>query len=355
MTLKKITGEVKKNKLTLKLLAFGLGLAAVAVIFMHNGGTFTPVPTAYADSDCVDNATVTVLTALPATMTPGQVATTTVRVTNTGNTSWYNGFVYQFTQRSGLSISPVQGWLPYVMPAGSTVDWSFNVTAPAAPGVYVLQMQMIHFAGNDYIKTAGGTCPPPASDSSFGTYHMQGFTVPAGPSPTCSGMTSPITWMVGNTGNWTVSATGVANATTVTIYGWSEAGSGPYGQGDLQAYNATNAGGGTWTVTVPYSNHPDLGTIDFQAYMAAPGYAMVYCGTYSITRYNSGTINVTSNVASNWSLGCPIFNPAASFSSASNITSGTYTSKPSCNWTLVPANLPGYSYSITPSATQTLP
>ncbi len=136
----------------------------------------------YPPSGCNDNATASVISPIPSTLTPGQQVPFTIRVADTGNTRWYHGSYYQFLQRSGLSISPTYGHLPYGVYPGDSLNWGFTLTAPSAPGVYSLLMQMIHRAGADYIKANGTRCAPPASDTYFGQQSVQTFTVvPAQP------------------------------------------------------------------------------------------------------------------------------------------------------------------------------
>ncbi len=60
---------------------------------------------------------------------------------------------------------------------------SFNVTAPAIPGGYNLQMQMWHTAGSQYILPTGGTCAAPGSNTLFGQIGSIGFTVTSGGNP----------------------------------------------------------------------------------------------------------------------------------------------------------------------------
>ncbi len=139
-----------------------------------------------APGGCVDDSSVTVIDGLPATMTPGQVDSIVIRVGDTGNTRWYHGDAYRFIQQSGLTIlstAPATvaglnyGHLPSGMYPGDTVDWTFNVTAPAAGGSYALNMRMRHTAGWVYGRPSDPDCAAPAADIFFGATLNIPFTV----------------------------------------------------------------------------------------------------------------------------------------------------------------------------------
>ena len=131
-------------------------------------------------TSCTDDSLVTVTQPLPATMTPGQTASFIIRAKDTGNSRWYHGSVYKLLKKSGnlniISTAPSSvagvdyGHIPLGSDPFDYIDWTFKVTAPSVFGDYIANLQMLHttYAGAEYIKTDGSTCPGPSSDTYFG-------------------------------------------------------------------------------------------------------------------------------------------------------------------------------------------
>ncbi len=144
-----------------------------------------PPPPPPPPASCTDNSSATFTNPIPGTLSSGQSVNFTVRVNDSGDTRWYHGSVYQFLQQSNLSLVPSYGHLPGGVYPGDNVDWTFTLTAPSSPGTYTLNMRMIHYAGADYIKPDGTTCPGPSSNTYFGDTATRTFVVPSStPTPT---------------------------------------------------------------------------------------------------------------------------------------------------------------------------
>lgn len=137
----------------------------------------SPPPPSPPPGECNDSSSIIFTDSIPDTLNPGQTESFTVRVTDTGDTRWYHGSAYQFLQQSSLSINPSYGHLPRGIYPGDNVDWTFTLTAPNSPGTYTLNMQMIHYAGWDYIKPDGTTCSAPTSNTYFGDIATRTFNV----------------------------------------------------------------------------------------------------------------------------------------------------------------------------------
>ncbi len=135
----------------------------------------TPTP-----PTCQDNAVVS-LSGVPTSLAPNQVINFNTSALNTGDTWWYNGIVYQFQQISALNVSPTYGALSGRINPGESDNWTFQLTAPAAPGNYDLTMQMIHNSLGgiaDYQYPNGSICAsPPIADTYFGQIGTANFTV----------------------------------------------------------------------------------------------------------------------------------------------------------------------------------
>lgn len=157
-----------------------------------------PLPSPTPPSGCSDNAATALISGLSGNLIPGNAYPMTIRVTDTGNTRWYHGSVYQFAQRSSLILNPTYGHLPLGKYPGDTTDWTFTLTAPSVPGSYTLNMQMIHYAGGQYIQADGTTCPAPSSDTYFGQQFVLNLVVAnigspsPSPSPSPSASPSPL-------------------------------------------------------------------------------------------------------------------------------------------------------------------
>jgi uncharacterized repeat protein (TIGR01451 family) len=326
----------------------------------------TPPP---SGTGCTDDASTTFLSGIPATLTPGQTVSYTVRVTDTGNTRWYHGNAYRFIQQTGLSIvstapSNVAGQNYGHLPAGvypnDYVDWTFDLTAPATPGNYTLNMRMMHRAANEYIKPDGSICAAPNADFYFGQTLTANFSVsgsgnqpptvvldyPANGS-SVSGTVSIDGWALDNAS----AAEGHIVRVEIMIDG-SIINSNSYGNknradvcaifpgragcpnvGYLYSWNSNSVSNGPHTVSVRAIDNSGLSAV----------------ASASITVSNIGRIIVTSNHA----LGSWIITGPSNISGSGNGVF-TYTSRPSGNYILSPGNLGGYSVTITPSTSGTL-
>ena len=178
------------------------------------------------------------------------------------------------------------------------------------------------------------------------------------PQPTCTSATPDGDWIATTSGSRATYANGVANATSVLFATWSETN----GQDDIVWYSGANQGGGVWSVNIPLSSHTDTGTINVHVYMYNANYTSgTWCDSASFTRYGSGNININvqddagSPFNASWTLTCPLTNPSCPVYTGTNTSSGSYTGAPYSNWTLTPGNIPGYTATVSPSATQTLP
>ena len=83
---------------------------------------------------------------VPATLTPGQTASVAVTVKNTGNVTWTPAEGYRLGSQSSQDnttwgINRVN--LPGPVAPGAQVTLNFSVTAPATPGIYDFQWQML--------------------------------------------------------------------------------------------------------------------------------------------------------------------------------------------------------------------
>jgi uncharacterized repeat protein (TIGR01451 family) len=150
-----------------------------------------PPPPPAGGGPCTHNSTVSFLSPIPSTLSPGQNASFTIRVTNAvgaSNTKWYHGDGFRFVQQTGFSVTSTApagvaglnyGHLPYATNPGDYVDWTFNITAPTTPSSYTLNMRMMHYAGWNYLLDDSTTCPGPGSNTYFGQTATANFTVVA--------------------------------------------------------------------------------------------------------------------------------------------------------------------------------
>ncbi len=91
------------------------------------------------DDDPPYNYATFVSQSVSATMTAGAVYTVTVRMNNSGTTTWYNASAYSLGSRNPYDNGTWGGGrvaLPGPIPPGSTATFTFNVTAPATAGSY---------------------------------------------------------------------------------------------------------------------------------------------------------------------------------------------------------------------------
>lgn len=224
---------------------------------------------------CGENALVTIIEPLPATMAPGEVAPFTMRVKDTGDTRWYNGSYFKFINKSAstlpvISIAPSNvagedyGHLPYGVYPNETIDWRFNVTAPTTPGSFSLDMQMKHLTGGNYLKADGTTCPAPTVDTFFGGVGTVSSVVSEVPPTTYTvtfdgnghtgGTMAPQIFSPNTTANLT------ANGFTKTGYnfaGWATSSSGAVAYANSASYTMGDANVtlfAKWTTTTAGAN-----------------------------------------------------------------------------------------------------
>ncbi len=94
---------------------------------------------------------------VPSTMTAGSMATVTVRMRNTGTTTWTSADGYQLGSRRPLDnvtwgLSRVS--LPQDVAPNATVDFTFAITAPAEAGSYKFSWRMVRGASGWFGRKA---------------------------------------------------------------------------------------------------------------------------------------------------------------------------------------------------------
>jgi len=100
------------------------------------------------------------------------------------------------------------------------------------------------------------------------------------PQPSCSGVSPESTFTNKSSGSFTVTATGVTNATRVKFPTWSEI----FGQDDLIWHEGINQGGGIWNYTMELYQHPGEGLINTDVYMDNTWFTNVWCGAIDFWR-----------------------------------------------------------------------
>ena len=81
---------------------------------------------------------------VPATMTSGQTYSASIRMRNTGSTTWSNGYKLISENPNGnlnWGLNSVN--VPTSVPSGSEVTFNFTITAPSTPGTYHFQWRMM--------------------------------------------------------------------------------------------------------------------------------------------------------------------------------------------------------------------
>ncbi len=206
-----------------------------------------------------------------------------------------------------------------------------------------------------------------------GTWCDQSYVVqsapPPPPLPTCSSATPDGDAVYNNTSP-RIYANGVANATNVLFYTWSESG----GQDDIIARWGTQSGS-TWYVDPPLTSHPGNGNVITHVYMFNNDYGATWCDQAYVTQYSplaatvsasptsvayggSSTITWSSTSASTCAIGLQQGGPTppggtggvSGSWTATNITTTTQYFI-SCNG-VAGGNTGAYSQVITPAAPQ---
>ena len=100
-----------------------------------------------------DDASFVSYTNVPSTMTAGSMATVTVRMRNTGTTTWTSAARYQLgSQRPQDNVT----WglsrvaLPSVVAPNATVDFTFSITAPATAQAHKFRWRMVRGASGSF-------------------------------------------------------------------------------------------------------------------------------------------------------------------------------------------------------------
>ncbi|HYE98434.1 MAG TPA: NBR1-Ig-like domain-containing protein, partial [Planctomycetota bacterium] len=201
---------------------------------------------------------------VPTAMTAGQTYSVTVRMRNTGSTTWDSGYALGSQNPVDNTTWDADGRIP--LGAGETVapnaekSFTWTVTAPATPGTYNFQWRMREsgvewFGASSPNVAVVVSAPPtqtPADDADFVSQNV--------PSTMTAGQTYSVTVVFKNVGTatWT-SAAGYTltsrNATGNTTWGMSSV---PLAGTDSIAPNQQKTF--TWTVTAPAA----AGTYDFQ-------------------------------------------------------------------------------------------
>ncbi|MBX4191672.1 MAG: hypothetical protein KW804_02645, partial [Candidatus Doudnabacteria bacterium] len=180
-----------------------------------------------------------------------------------------------------------------------------------------------------------------------GTSPVDSVTINLIRPPTCTGAFPDGDVVTGTSGSRLTWATGVTaspgdTVTGVGFFTWTDTG----GQDDMVSHPGVNIGGGQWNVNIPLAAHTEVGTVNVHVYIHTtffPGIAagfVNFCDFANFTRSASGTITVTTNVVTNWTLNSPTWSTAYPCSNCplSGFTQ-TYTDMPigSYNLTGVPA------------------
>jgi len=154
---------------------------------VHEGiawfGALTPnVVITVAAPAATDNAQFISQSGVPSTMQPGQVATVSITMKNTGTTTWTAAGGYklgtQNPQDNTLWIGATRVYLAAgeAIAPGQQKTFSFEITAPDAPGTYNFQWRMVHdpvawfgdVTPNIVITVGDGASCPPAAPAPYG-------------------------------------------------------------------------------------------------------------------------------------------------------------------------------------------
>jgi len=161
--------------------------------------------------------------------------------------------------------SPAGGWTYYPSTYPARLDFNYNPGSSQVFGAvdvsdtsFTVNLYKVGTATpvwtHTFVTSGGGGTPTPTPTPT------QSLTPTPGNIPTCTGVrpTGNPTIPYSQT-SYTVYADGVANASSVTFWVWSEVN----GQDDLVGYTGSNMGGGTWSATFNPQNHNSTG--QFQA------------------------------------------------------------------------------------------
>jgi len=149
---------------------------------------------------------------VPATMVTGQTYTVSVRMKNTGTTTWDDPNIFRLGSQNPQD-NMTWGMNRVAMPAGSNVPpgqevtYSWTVTAPATPNTYDFQWQMKKSGAEwfgqrtpNVVVTVSSTPPPPPPPA--GT-NAAAFVAQTAPSTMAAGSTHSVSVTLRNTGSTT--------------------------------------------------------------------------------------------------------------------------------------------------------
>jgi hypothetical protein len=145
---------------------------------------------------------------VPTTMVAGQQYAVSVTVTNTGSLTWSpigpQCNAYRLAQVGSAAWNPTRTELPAPLASGGQVTLNFNVVAPATPGLYNFQVQMVHecveFFPNPGPNVVVNVQPPPIKKALFLAQNV--------PSPMVAGQAYSVSLTIQNVGNVTWSPIG---------------------------------------------------------------------------------------------------------------------------------------------------
>jgi RHS repeat-associated protein len=131
-----------------------VGLGTCTIVASQAGNaSYTAAPQVSRSFSVQSNNATIGVPVVVSKMKPGQTYPVSVTVTNTGNSTWTSSGTYAHRlgsqnpeNNTAWGLSRVQ--LPSSVAPGASVTFNFNVTAPATPGIYNFQWQMVQeFAG----------------------------------------------------------------------------------------------------------------------------------------------------------------------------------------------------------------
>ncbi len=188
-------------------------------------------------------------------MNAGQTYPVSITLTNDGTTTWSAGANYRLVAQSpagNTNWGGAQVTLPGNVARSNTVTLAFNATAPATPGTYVFQWQMMRD------NAVFGVPTPAVAVTVIGATDAAGFVTQSVPAAMNVGQTYPVAITFTNTGNttWTTGA-------SYRLASQSPAGNTNWGLTTV-ALPASIAPGGTVTFPFIVTAPAIPGSYDFQ-------------------------------------------------------------------------------------------
>lgn len=213
------------------------------------GASTTNVAVTVTDPPPVNNAAFSAQS-VPAAMTTGQTYPITVRMTNTGNTTWPAGAAYKLgSQNPGdnktWQVGP-EGNRVVVGSAvapGQSYTFSFNVTAPASAGTYNFQWRMVQ----EFVEWFGASSVNvPVTVSAPVLTNNAAYVTQSVPAAMDAGQSYPVSVTMKNTGTSTWAAGGAFRIGTQNPsdnFNWSTGGP----NGNRVVVNSPVAPGASYT------------------------------------------------------------------------------------------------------------